>query len=397
MTAQEVPTSGRAAQRRVLAGLFAAGVAAFALLYAPQPLLPELSSTFDVSTTGATWALSLSTAGIVVAVLPMAVLSERVGRRRVMVTSLVVASVLGVLAAFAPTWPVLLVLRALAGLALAGVPATAAAYAAEIAGPARAGVMAGLYIAGTTVGGMSGRLVSGAASDLGGWAAGLGAVAAVAVACTVAAWWLLDPDAPHPGERQKTTQAVAALWRSLDPLQLKLCTLAFLLMVAFVATYNALTFRLAAPPYELSPTLIGLVFVAYLAGAFASARAGRLADRGSRRTIVLAGAVVLVVGAVATLAAPLPAVVLGVVVLTMGFYAAHGVASGWASAAAPGERGTAAARYTIAYYGGSTAGGPAAGLAWDAGGWALVVALAVVVTAAALVVAAGLPPGRTRG
>lgn len=386
-----------ARDRRALAGLFAAGVTTFALLYAPQPLLPQLAMAFTVSTAGAAWSLSVSTAGLVVAVLPMAVVSERVGRRPVMLGCLALASLLGLVVAFAPAWQTLLVLRFVQGVALAGVPATAFAYAAEVAGPRQAGRMSGLYVAGTTVGGMSGRLLAGAGADAGDWSTGLVVVAVASSGCTAAAWLLLEdvaalPVVPPPvAQPSSVAGSVAALWRQADALQLRLCLLAALLMAAFVAVYTAMTFRLTGPGYRLSPTWVGLVFLAYLGGTASAALAGRMAERWARRDLVVGGIVLLAGGAALSLAQPLAVLLAGLVVVTAGFFAVHGVAGGWAAAAAPPGRGTASARYTIAYYVGATAGGPAGALAWDAGGWGAVVTLVAVLAATSLATAVGLP------
>lgn len=378
----------------VLAGLFAAGLATFALLYAPQPLLPALAATYGLGPATASLALSVSTAGLVLGVVPVAVVAHRLGHRTVIILSLVAASVLGLLAAAAPDWGLLLLLRGLQGVALAGVPATAVAYATEATGLSRAGLMSGLYIAGTTVGGLSGRILGGVLGDLGGWRLGIGGVACASVLATALAWLLL-PGFPvrRPATPARARAAwqdpLAALWREADRLQLGLCLIGALLMTAFVATYNGVAFRLAAPPYGLSQSAVGLVFLVYLAGTAASAVAGRLADRIPPRVLVVVSALLLSTGAGLTVAASLTLVIMGLGLLTAGFFAAHGVASGWVGRAAQTHRGTASARYTVWYYAGSTVGGPLGGWAFGLGGWyatsALVGALGVGAAATALV------------
>ena len=72
-------------------------------------------------------------------------------------------------AAFSPDWTTLIVLRALTGLALSGVPAVAMAYLAEEMDRSAIGLAMGLYIAGNTPGGMAGRLGGAGIADAGGW------------------------------------------------------------------------------------------------------------------------------------------------------------------------------------------------------------------------------------
>jgi YNFM family putative membrane transporter len=218
-------------------------------------------------------------------------------------------------------------------------------------------------------------VVGGALGDLGGWRLGVGGVALLAGVSTLMAWWLLPPGRQphrqnhHRQEEIRPRAAFTALWQDADPFQLKLCLIAAILMTAFVATYNAMAFRLAQPPYLLSASAIGLIFLVYLAGTFASTIAGRLADAMSRKTLIAAFSLLLTAGAAVMSDRPLPLVVIGAALLTAGFFAAHAVANGWVGLAATRCRGTATARYTIWYYIGSTLGGPLGGLAFDLGGW----------------------------
>src|ERR1700754_189688 len=122
--------------RRASVGMFAAGVATFALLYAPQPLLPMLSRELAVSPAGSSLTLAVSTAALALSLLPAGWLSDAWGRTRVMTWSLWLASGLGLLAAAAPGFGALLVIRALQGVALAGVPAGGVAYLTEEIHPA---------------------------------------------------------------------------------------------------------------------------------------------------------------------------------------------------------------------------------------------------------------------
>jgi MFS transporter, YNFM family, putative membrane transport protein len=114
-----------------------------------------------------------------------------------------------------------------------------------------------------------------------------------------------------------------------DPGLLCLFGLAFLLMSAFVTVYNYLGFRLLRPPFLLPATLVALIFLGYVAGSWASTAAGRLGDRFGRRTVLWVGLVVGIAGIGLTGPAWLPGVLAGLVLVTVGFFAAHSLASGW--------------------------------------------------------------------
>src|SRR5690606_7751633 len=182
--------------RRMSLALFLAGVATFALLYPTQALLPLISGDLGVSAGDASWTVAAATGGLAPFALPMSALSERYGRRTVMTGSLAVAVTLGVLVPFAPSLGVLVALRALQGAALAGLPASATAYLAEEVRPRALVTAIGLFAAGNSVGGMSGRVITGWVAQEWGWRVAVAVIGVLAVACAVAFRLLLP--APRP-------------------------------------------------------------------------------------------------------------------------------------------------------------------------------------------------------
>jgi YNFM family putative membrane transporter len=387
---------GDPGMRRVSLGLFAAGLATFALLYTPQPLLPLLSSAFRVSPAAASLAMSAGTAALAVAVIPVSSLSEVCGRRVVMTTSVLAAAGLGLLAPLSANLPALIAIRVLQGFALAGMPAVAMAYLAEEVDKGHLGRAMGLYIAGNAIGGLGGRVVAGLLAEHGGWRVATAGVSGLALACA-ASFALLLPRSAHFTPSPLRLRALAGtLARNLaDSALVRLYLIGFTLMGAFVTVYNYTTFRLSAPPFGLSTSVIGALFTVYLVGTWSSATAGRLADRAGRYRVLAAGVAVAVGGVALTLPASLTAVIAGLVVLTAGFFAAHSVASGWVSARAPVAPAQASALYLCLYYLGSSVAGSAGGVFWSRGGWPAVVLFA----GALLVVALGcaLSLGRRPG
>ena len=205
---------------------------------------------------------------------------------------------------------------------------------------------------------MVGRLLAGGLADLGGWRLALGGIGLLALACAVLTRWLLPASRHFVAAPARPRQLLATTRRLVrDPALLALYGIGATLMGAFVAVYNAMGFRLAAEPYALSLGMAGLVFCVYPLGSLSSAYAGRLADRYGRRPVVPVACAVTAAGVLVTLARPLPVVVLGLAVLTAGFFAAHGVASGWVATRAHlgvGGTGQAASLYLFAYYLGSS-------------------------------------------
>lgn len=383
---------------RIVIALFAAGVATFALLYSTQAILPELAAAFGVTSDAATWTVSLTTIGLGATLLVAGPWSDATGRTRFIHGSLWLSSVIALMAALAPSWPALLALRLAEGVALAGLPAVATAYLREELHGSVLARVAGMYIGGTAIGGMAGRLITGPVAEHLGWRWALASTAFVGLVCAAVVWRML------PGSRrfrprlaglrpllQTTRRALS------DPVLLGLYTVGGVASGAIVGLFNTVGFRMAGAPFHLGLGAASLVFLVYPLGSAASAIFGRLADRWGRRTVLPAGLAFMAVGAVLTMAESLPVLIGGVALMTIGFFASHGIASGWVPARAH-ARGTSAAQaaslYLFSFYLGSSVFGTLAGHGWADAGWGGVVAMVCVLVAIAAVVSVALT--RTR-
>ncbi|CAL9442549.1 Inner membrane transport protein YnfM [Streptomyces sp. enrichment culture] len=364
-------TPGGPGYRRMSLALFLAGVATFALLYSTQALLPLISGDFGVGASDASWTVAAATGGLAVFVLPMSALSERFGRRTVMTASLAVAVTVGLLVPFAPSLPALVALRAVQGAALAGLPASATAYLAEEVTPKALVTAIGLFVAGNSVGGMSGRIVTGWVAQEWGWRIAVGVVGVLAVACAVAFRLLLPrPRHFHPGSLRPRVLARTVRGHLADPLLRRLYAIGALFMTVFGGVYTVIGYRLSDAPFSLPQGVVGSVFLVYLVGTASASAAGRLVGRlGRRGALYLAGGTTAA-GLLLSLAPSLPLVLLGLVLITAGFFAGHAVASSAVGKAATHGRAQASALYQSAYYVGSSAGSTVGAVAFHAQGWA---------------------------
>jgi len=380
--------------RRFNLAMMLAGLGAFGILYAAQPVLPQISEEFGVSPTRAALAVSASTGALALCVLPAAAVAIRWGRVRTMRAGLLLAVLLTLLAAVAPTFSTLIVMRALAGAVLAGVVAVAMGHVGSETHPSGLGAAMGLYVAGNSLGGVGGRLVTAAVADATSWRWGVGLLAAAALVVTIAFWRLLPEPVALDEEDQREAADVGRL-RS-TPGVWALVAIPFLLMGGFVAVYNYLGYRLLAEPFSLPLAVAGLVFLAYLGGSVSSAVAGRLADSVGRPRVLVAAVLVMGAGLALTLPDQLVLVVLGLVVFTTGFFAAHAVASGWMPVVAAPHRTRGSALYVCGYYAGSSVFGALLGLAWSDAGWTGVAAGVGVLVALALAATAAVVRATTR-
>ncbi|MEJ0002849.1 MAG: MFS transporter [Pararobbsia sp.] len=378
--------------------LFAAGFATFALLYCVQPLMPLFSTDFGVSAAGASLALSLTTGLLAVSMLVAGALSEAWGRKPIMTASLLLSAVLALICALVPHWPTLLLMRALTGVALSGLPAVAMAYVGEEMHPRSLGPAMGLYVGGTALGGMAGRLLTGVITDFWGWRVAVMAIGALGMSCAAVLWRYLPASrhfAPHELRLAPLSRAFGTHLR--DAVLPWLFVESFLLMGSFVTVYNYVGYRLSAPPFSLSQTEIGLIFTVYLCGIASSTAAGSLSGRFGRAAVLPATFMLMLAGTLMTLSNHLWLIVLGVAVLTMGFFGTHAVASAWVGVRAQVNKAQASSLYLFAYYLGSSVVGSVGGVFWSRYGWHGVVSLTGTLLLAAIAVSLWLARRPARG
>lgn len=362
-------------QRANLA-LFLAGFVTFATLYDFQPLFPNLVAEFGISPAVASLSLSCATFSLACTLPLSGSLSDALGRRILMGVAVICAPLLALGGAVSDSLTVLLLLRLAQGVILAGVPAVAMAYLNDELEPRALGGAMGLYIAGNAFGGMTGRILTAWLTDFMSWRSAIAVIALLSLVSGVLFLFLI------PASRNFRSQPfrLASLSRSLfghlgNSGLLCLFLIAFTCMGGFVTLYNYVTFRLLGPGFHLSQTQVGLIFLAYAFGAFSSGVMGNLVDRYGRGRILLTSLAIMSSGLILTLAAPLAAVIAGIVIFTIGFFGVHSVASAWVGHFARQARAQASSLYLFAYYLGSSISGTAGGYVYHHWHWGGVVVL----------------------
>jgi len=376
---------------RVTLALFSAGLATFALLYCVQPILPVLSHEFGVSPASSSVSLSISTAMLAVGLLFTGPLSDAIGRKPVMVTALLLASCCTLLSTMMTSWHGILIMRALVGLSLSGVAAVGMTYLSEEIHPSVVAFSMGLYISGNSIGGMSGRLLSGVFTDFFSWRIALAVIGCFALASALMFWKIL-PESRHfrPASLRPRSLMInfRLHWRDRGlPL---LFVTGFLLMGSFVTLFNYIGYRLMQTPWQLSQAVVGLLSVAYLTGTWSSPKAGAMTARFGRGPVMLASTGIMLGGVLLTLFSSLGLIFTGMLLFSAGFFAAHSVASSWIGPRARRAKGQASSLYLFSYYLGSSLAGTAGGLFWHSYGWNGVGGFIAVMLLAALLVGRSL-------
>ncbi|MBW4082069.1 MFS transporter [Paenibacillus sp. S150] len=362
--------------RRSNLALFAAGLATFAILYSVQPLFPVFTKEFHLSPAAVSLSLSISTIMLAVSLPVASFLSDRVGRKPFMGFSLILSSMCCLCAAFAPDFTSLMVIRAVQGVVLAGIPAVAMAYLSEETEAAGLRLALGLYISGNTVGGLFGRLAVSWITDLFSWRWGIISIALASLLASLYFWRSLPPSRHFKPRRvglKPVLQLFAVQFR--DATLVLLFVLAAILMGSFVTLYNYLGFRLIEAPFNLSQTLVGGIFILYLVGTFSSSWMGYMSSRIGLELALWINIALMLLGALITLSGHLVMVIIGVAVFTFGFFGSHSTASSWVGIRANAGKAQASSLYLLFYYGGSSIGGSAGGLFWSRYAWGGIVGM----------------------
>lgn len=366
--------------------LFLGSMVAFGAEYCVQPIIPVFTEAFELTPATASLAVSFGTGGMACAMLLIASFARKIERKRMMVIALLGASLLAIIMAVSQSFGLILVLRLCQGMLLAGFPVMAVAYINEEFDSAILGAVVGIYISGTSIGGLVGRMLLSFLTDLFTWRAALASLG-VLYAVIGVAFLLLLPKA----KREAEPNAKAAGWhefvRLLSNARLVgVFAIGLCIMGAFVCTYNFISYVLLAPPYSLSQTAIGFVFLLYFIGTVSSAVMGRLSDRIGNGPVICISILCMMAGNFISLAAPFAVKILGIGLLTYGFFGGHSAACSWAGRLDAGDKARISAMYMFFYYVGASVIGTLGGHFLSGWGWNGIVGFLTAVLLAALLI-----------
>lgn len=361
---------GSSAFKAILFSLFLAGFAIFSSLYCVQPMMPILADYFHISPTQSSFPLSFSTIALAVGLIFTGLISDRFGRKPIMVWSLFSVSVLLLLSALLPIWSIFLATRVLIGLTVSGVAAVVMTYIGEEVAEQDVGFAMGLYISGTAIGGMSGRLIAGTLVDFISWQSATLIIGLLNL-CIAATFYFLLPKSRHfKAYPIQFSRFIRAFQQNLSDPKLRILFLqGFILMGGFVSVFNYLSYRLIQVPFELSHVWIGLISITYLAGIYSSPRAAAWSRKFGRYKVLAAMLCTMLFGLALMLIDNLALVFIGLLIFTFSFFAAHSTASSWVSVQSLQYRAVGSSLYLFCYYLGSSLLGSSSGLVWENAGW----------------------------
>jgi MFS transporter, YNFM family, putative membrane transport protein len=362
------------------------GFCTFLNLYAPQALLPELSREFGVGPAEISTMITAGTLAIALTAPFTGAIADVLGRKRLIAAAMFAAAVPTVMVALAGDVHSIIVWRFIQGLMLPPIFTVALAYVGDEWPPAQVAGVAGLYVAGSSIGGFCGRLIPGVLSELMGWREAFLVLAAISFLGAVVVVATL------PRERRfRRSDGFIASGRQMlrhlrNPQLLAIYAVGFGVLFNFIAVFTYVSFHLAAPPYDFSPAQLGLLFVTYLAGAGCAPLTGWAVTRFGRRGLILVVMAIWAAGLALLLAPQVALIVFGLVLCATCGMICQATSTGYVTATAHEGRSSAVGLYVSSFYFGGSVGGFVPGLAWSFAGWPGVVAL----TAAVLGIIAGV-------
>ncbi|MBM4930058.1 MFS transporter [Vibrio parahaemolyticus] len=359
--------------KRITLSLALGSFLVFSNLYLLQPMLPTFATLFSISETQVNWLFAASTLALSFSLVPMAVLSESIGRKPVMMVGLFSIPAISALMLLGDSFIFLVACRALIGIALAAFAAVAVAYMVEELDKHAFSMAIGTYIAANSLGGIAGRISGGLLADNFSVDVAIEVMMVVTLIGVICVHYLLPKQrnfTPSSSSLRHQNRAIIGHFRNQRVWFAML--IGGLNFALFVNLYSVMGFRLVSAPHNVPVGLASLIFICYLGGTFSSRCAGHWSKRYSSILGMFIGAVVSMAGMWIAAFESLAAMLIGLLLISFGAFFTHTLAYGWVGQNATQAKATATALYLVHYYVGGSLGGFLLLYCWQHGGWSTV-------------------------
>lgn len=369
-----------------LAIVLACATLTFCVLYAPQPLLPRIADTFQVSPADASLMISITLLPLALAPLFYGYLIETFSAR----TLLRVAMALLAISEFALWWIDqfwgLIAVRLIQGLLLPAVLTGLMTYCSSMSPAGDVRRIMSYYIAATILGGFAGRAASGAIATLAHWRDVFFILGALLGIASLLLFLIRQDNRTDTGFARFEFSAVRDVLR--QPLYLQGYLLIFVAYFVFGSVLNFLPFRLKELNPEISELTIGMAYIGYLVGLVIALSSVRISRRlGGESQSVIVGMGLYMAGSAALLTSAVPMVFGAVFIYCAGLFLTHSVLSGLLNHHASEHKGVVNGLYLCFYYAGGALGSYLPGFIYRYFGWPVFIATIMIVIGAGLAIA----------
>ena len=354
-----------------------AGGCAFLNLYAPQAVLPLLAKEFGVGAAEISLIMTVSTMSVALTAPFTGAVADLIGRKVLIAGAAQALIFPTVMVALAPNLEWLLFWRFVQGLLLPPIFTVTIAYIGDEWPTAQKTSIASIYLSASSLSGFFGRFITGILSDAIGWRGAFLVDAAITAVFAVGIIVLLP--------REKKFVAASSLTASLrqmvrhlgNPRLVATYAIGFGVLFNFVVTFTFVNFLLAAPPFNLSASWLGAIFLVYLLGAAVTPQTGRLVNRLGRRIFIFIVFAVWLGGLLLLLVPSLPVIIAGLAIVAACGFFGQAIATTYVAVTAEEGTSSAVGLYVTSFYIGGAVGAYLGGFAWQGGGWPATVGLVI--------------------
>jgi len=367
-------------------GVIIAGFCVFLQLYSPQPLLAVFREFFNESEGRVSLIISAATFAVALFSPFAGIFADAIGRKRIIVPSFFFLAAATFGCAFSSDLNQLIFFRFIAGVFSPGIIAVILAYISEETRREKAGSVTALYVTGTVLGGLTGRLASAYMADYFSWRHSFFLLGLLTLSGAFGVWKFL----PRSTKFQKQSNLRKALPSMLAHMQnrqlLATYFAGFSTLFCHVGLFTYSNFYLSRPPFSLSTSALGLIFLVYALGILITPLAGRMIDRIGHRAGAMYAIGFISAGILMTLSAKIPVFVSGLAVASSGIFIMQAAASSHTGKTAKSARSSATGLYVSFYYLGGAAGASFLILPWKLWGWTGLVCSMLLVQLISLIV-----------
>lgn len=358
--AESAVTAGQQAPAKqyslITAILLWCGLAVVSSLYITIPMVSVFADVFHAAPSLAAWTSSAFSFAYAIGFLFFGPLSDRLGKKQMMLFGLIALSVISPLLGFANSLPLLIALRAIQGLVAASFSPAVLAYAVEMFPADKRVTAIGFISTGFLMAGIAGQVFSSVVSQSLGWSYVFYSHGAVFLLSALLLGGLVPKgvkkkDVPILSPFQ---QMGSVFWRK----PLFYCYLTTVtLLLSFVGMYTSLGNYLSRPPFDLGSNQILMVRSAGILGMLLSPFAGRLVGKFGMKNVLQTGLALAVAGlAIVGIGHSLPFVVLMSIVFVAGISVTVPTLISLIGSLGGEARGTAVTLYTFILFAGATIG-----------------------------------------
>lgn len=358
--------------QKAACSILLAGITGFAALHCLQPVIPVIGNDLNLLPATASTLIAAGMLGMAGMLILLTLFAERLPRKRSIICGLISCSLLTIILASLSKLPLMLLVRFLEGISIAFIPTLIMAYIQEELPPEKTTYLAGLYISGTTIGGLTGRLGLSFLTDAFNWRLSLGILGIILLILALAVAWLLPKESKIINKTNSFSWNIFS-WENKH--LFFICFIGFAIMGNYVAACNFIAYVLRSSPYNFSQSTIGLIFLAQILGSFSSALSSNVVKHFGAIHVITANLIIMLIGIIITGLSAAMCKIAGLCAINFALFGAHACLTSLCSQICPKQKAAATALYMFCYYCGASVIGSIGGVFFQDFGWNGIIAM----------------------